>query len=59
MDMEKKIMNLANIKEQIRKAIIAKGVDVSERTSFSEFAEKILEIETVKTKKRKGKANDR
>lgn len=57
--LEKKIINLSEIKEQIRKAIVSKGVPVPEGASFSEFPAKILEIETIKTKKRKEKANDR
>ena len=56
MSLEKKIINLAEIKEAIRKAIIAKGVDMPEKISFSEFAKKILEIETVQAKKKKEKS---
>lgn len=51
--LEKKIMNLAEAKEAIRKAIIEKGVEVPERTSLSEFAQKISEIKVVKTNKKK------
>lgn len=54
--LEKKIINLAEIKEAIRKAIVSKGVPVPEGTSFSQFAEKILGIETVKQKKKKEKS---
>lgn len=55
MSLEKKIINLANIKEEIRKAIASKGVPVPEGTSFSEFAAKILEIKVSKISNKKEK----
>lgn len=39
-----KIEKFQEIKEQIRKAIISKGVDVPEGASLSEMAEKISKI---------------
>ena len=44
------------IKEKIRKAIISKGVDVSEGASLSEMAGKILEIKVGGKRKEKKNA---
>ena len=57
MSVEKSIERFRKVKEKIRMAIISKEVLVPENASLSEMAEKIEEIKTSKTNKRKEKDN--
>ncbi len=56
MEISKTVERFQEVKEKIRKAIISKGVDVPERASLSEMADKILEIKIDGKKKEKKNA---
>lgn len=57
MEISKTIETFQEVKEKIRKAIIAKGVDVPEGASLSVMADKISEIKVGGNNKRKEKKN--
>ena len=56
MEISKTIEAFQKVKEEIRKAIISKGVDVPEGASLSEMADKILEIKVEGKKKERKNA---